>query len=190
MILAKFYQNFSQNTKFWSARPKELFFLLIACSEFAHKSIHQIAWFQLQKYKIFQLLRGAHPSQTPPPPPCKQAHNWHWCATKSYPKMLKTDLCPWKSHTLCATFWLTVLVNSIPLEEWTWRNCIFNVRQTWNVCCLMFVRKYAWHVIWKGAVKCLLSCFHCKDAVWQHIHSWSVIKYSTTEDVEITRRRV
>ena len=40
--------------------------LPFACSKFAPKSIHQIARFQLQKYEIFQLLRGAHPPQTPP----------------------------------------------------------------------------------------------------------------------------
>ena len=70
MIVAIFLKTFSQNTKFWSVRPKELFFffflVLIACSKVAPKSIHQIAWFQLLKYKIFHLLRGAHPPQTPP----------------------------------------------------------------------------------------------------------------------------
>ena len=34
---------------------------LIACSKFAPKSIHQIARFQFQKYKISQLLRGHIP---------------------------------------------------------------------------------------------------------------------------------
>ena len=45
MILSNFIKNFSQNTKFWSVRPKEL---LIAYSKLVPKSIHQIAWFQLQ----------------------------------------------------------------------------------------------------------------------------------------------
>ena len=44
----------------------ELLCLLISCSKFARKNIHQIAQFQFQKYKIVQLLRGAHPPQTPP----------------------------------------------------------------------------------------------------------------------------
>ena len=48
-------QNFGQSG------PKNHVFLPISCSKFAPKSIHQIAWFQLQKYKIFQLLREAHP---------------------------------------------------------------------------------------------------------------------------------
>ena len=86
MILAKFIKNFSQNAKFWSVRAKELCFLPIACSKFASKSIHQIEWFQLQTYKIFQLLRGAHPPLDTP----------LWRATKSSLPMLKMDLCPWK----------------------------------------------------------------------------------------------
>ena len=46
--------------------PKN-FFLRIACSKFVPKSIHQIARFHFQKYKIFQLLRG-----TPPVRACTQ----------------------------------------------------------------------------------------------------------------------
>ena len=43
-----------------------VFFLLTACSKLVPKSIYQIARFQFQEYKIFQLLRGAHPpSDTP-----------------------------------------------------------------------------------------------------------------------------
>ena len=71
--VVKFNQNFSQNAKFRSIRSTELLFLLIACSKFEPKSIHQIAWFQFQKYKIFQLLRGHIPSQTLPPHTSKQA---------------------------------------------------------------------------------------------------------------------
>ena len=39
-------QNFGQSG------PKNCVFLLIACSKFAPKSIHQITQFHLQKYKI------------------------------------------------------------------------------------------------------------------------------------------
>ena len=52
MILAKLNQNFSQNTKFGSVRSN-FFFLLISCFKFVPKSIHQIARFQFQKYKVF-----------------------------------------------------------------------------------------------------------------------------------------
>ena len=53
------------------------FFLLTACFKFVSKSIHQIAQFQFQKYKISQLLRGdvtlpVHSSgiwHCDPPPP-------------------------------------------------------------------------------------------------------------------------
>ena len=52
MIVAIFfYPTFSQNSKFF----------VIVCSKFVPKSIHQIARFQFQKYKIFQLLRGHIP---------------------------------------------------------------------------------------------------------------------------------
>ena len=83
MILAKFYQKFLQKCKIWISQAQRIF-LHIACSKFALKSIHQIARFQFQKYKIFQLLRGAHPPSDTP-----------WCATKSSPPILKMDLCPW-----------------------------------------------------------------------------------------------
>ena len=43
-------------------------------------------------YKIFQLLRKAHPPSDTPM--CTQTHNWCWKATKSSPKMSKTDLRP------------------------------------------------------------------------------------------------
>ena len=46
--------------------PKNCVIVLIACSNFAPKSIHQIAQFQFQKFKIFQFLRGTIPPQTPP----------------------------------------------------------------------------------------------------------------------------
>ena len=68
MILAEFYQSFSQNKKLGQSGPKNcvFFFLLKVCSKFAPKSIHHIVWFQLQKFKTLQLLRGAHPPHTPP----------------------------------------------------------------------------------------------------------------------------
>ena len=95
IILANFIKNFSQNAKFWSVRPKELCFWPIACSNFAPKSIHQIAWFQLEKCKIFQLLRGAHPPSDTP-----LARIWCWHATKSATSMSKMDLRPCNCH-LC-----------------------------------------------------------------------------------------
>ena len=51
--------------------PKNCDLLLSACSKFAPKSIHQIVQYQFQKYKIFQLLRGHIPPQTPP---CARKH--------------------------------------------------------------------------------------------------------------------
>ena len=46
--------------------PTNCVFSPIACSKFEPKCIYQIAWFQFQKYKILQLLRGHIPPQTPP----------------------------------------------------------------------------------------------------------------------------
>ena len=85
-ILAhNFNPNYSQNAKFGSVRPIKLFLLIITCSKFAPKSTHQIALFQFQKYKIFQLLRGAHPPSDTP-----------LCTTQNHsPPMSKTDLHPW-----------------------------------------------------------------------------------------------
>ena len=64
-ILAhNFNQNYSQNANFFVSQAyRTVFFLLIiTCCKFAPKSTHhQIARFLFQKYKIFQLLRGAHP---------------------------------------------------------------------------------------------------------------------------------
>ena len=99
MILAIFYQKFLPKYTFWSVRPKELCsFLLIACSKFTPKSIHQIAWFQLQKYRISQLLRG----HIPPHPLCTQVYNLRWCTTKSSPpQMTKMDLHPWWPMECC-----------------------------------------------------------------------------------------
>ena len=60
------------------------YFLLIACSKFVLKSIHQIAWLQFQKYKIFQLLRGVHPPSDTPL--CAQVGIWHCGATQNHHK--------------------------------------------------------------------------------------------------------
>ena len=92
MILVQFYQKFLPKYNILVSQAQRTVFLLIACSKFAPKNIHQIAWFQVQKFKIFQLLRGYIPPQTPH---CTQARNWCWRATKSYPPMSKTDLRPW-----------------------------------------------------------------------------------------------
>ena len=80
MILAEFYQKFLPKDKILvnNLGPKNCVFLLIACSKFAPKSIHQIARFQLQKCKIFQLLRGhphAHSSVPPNHPPTMSKMN-------------------------------------------------------------------------------------------------------------------
>ena len=68
MILAKCYQKFLPKCKMLVSQAQELFFffLPIACSKFAPKSIHQIVRFQLQKYTIFQLLKGHIPPRTSP----------------------------------------------------------------------------------------------------------------------------
>ena len=66
MILAKFLTKISPKMQNLGQSDPYNFFLLVACSKFALKSIHQIARFQFQKYKIFQLLRGSLPPQTPP----------------------------------------------------------------------------------------------------------------------------
>ena len=77
---------------FAQSGPKNFVFLRIACSKFAPKSIHQIAWFQFQKYKNFQLLRGYIPPQTPPMRTSVQlALTRHQII---HPPMSKTDLCP------------------------------------------------------------------------------------------------
>ena len=65
-----------------------LFFLLIAWSKFA--LIFHIARFQFQKYKIFQLLRGHIPSDTP----CVCKHAIGADAPPNHPPMLKTDVQP------------------------------------------------------------------------------------------------
>ena len=96
-ILAhNFNQNYSQNAKFGSVRPIEpLFLLIITCCKFALKSTHQIARFQFQKCKIFQLLRGAHPSSDTP-----------LCTTQNHsPPMSKTDLHPWLKCTCNLGSW-------------------------------------------------------------------------------------
>ena len=92
-ILAhNFNQNYSQNAKFGSVRPIELVFLLIiTCCKFTPKSTPQIAQVQFQKYKIFQLLRGA-----PLRHPCAQHRI-------TPPPMAKTDLHPWLKCT--CNFW-------------------------------------------------------------------------------------
>ena len=83
MILANVYQNFSQNAKSGLVRSIELFFLLIACSKFVAKSIHQIAWFQFSKIQNFPASKGG----TPPlrHPLCTQATIWY-CDTPPHPE--------------------------------------------------------------------------------------------------------
>ena len=77
-------QNFVQSG------PKNL---LIACSKFAPKSIHQIAQFQLQKYKMFPFLRGQIPLRHPTVRTFKHAVGAD--APPNHPRtMLKTDLHP------------------------------------------------------------------------------------------------
>ena len=76
IILTKFYLKIFPKCKiFCQSGPKNCFFLLIACSKFAPKSIHQIAWFQFWKYKFFSLWGEHIPLRHPL---CTQVHNWHW----------------------------------------------------------------------------------------------------------------
>ena len=62
MILAKFYQKISPKMQNFGLSGPNCVFLPITYSKFAPKSIHQIARFQLQKCKIFQLLRAVRTS--------------------------------------------------------------------------------------------------------------------------------
>ena len=91
MILAKFYQKFLPKCKVLISRTQRtVLILLIASSKFVPKSIHQIARFQLQKYKLYQLLTGGTSPQTPP-----FARKHVIGADQITPPMLKTDLRPW-----------------------------------------------------------------------------------------------
>ena len=92
MILAKFYQKFLPKYKLLVSQAQRSVLLLIACYKFLPKSMQQIAWFQLQKFKIFQLLRGHIPLRHPPL--YAQARSLHWRATKSYPKCRKRIYAP------------------------------------------------------------------------------------------------
>ena len=59
MISAKFYQNFSKIQILVSQAQRTAFSLLIICSKFVPKSIHQIVQFQLQKYKFSSFCEQA-----------------------------------------------------------------------------------------------------------------------------------
>ena len=75
MILAKLKTKISPKMQnLGQSGPYNCFvFLLITSFKFAPKSIHQMARIQFQKYKIFQLLRGA-----PDTPLCVEAsYIWH-----------------------------------------------------------------------------------------------------------------
>ena len=96
MILAKFYENFLLKCKILVSQAQRtvfffFFFLLIACSKFEPKSIHQIPRFQLQKYKILQLLRGHIPLR---PPPCARKRAVLLMHYQIIPKMSKMGLHP------------------------------------------------------------------------------------------------
>ena len=98
MILAKLKPKFLQKCKIWVSQIHTtvffFFFLLITSFKFAPKSIYQMARFQFQKYKIFQLLRGGGTSpQTPPV--CWSEHLALWCS----PPPTKIDLGSWLGGT-------------------------------------------------------------------------------------------
>ena len=86
----------SQNAKFWSVRPKELCFLLIACSNFAPSknspncTIPVSIQFQKYKYNFSPL----HPPQTP----SVRASAIGADAPPNHPSMSKTDLRPCKQN--------------------------------------------------------------------------------------------
>ena len=82
---------------FGQSGPKNCIFLFIVCSKFVPKSIHQIVRFQLQKYKIFQLLRGDVPPSDNPL--CPQAHQI------TLQKISKIYLRPWPNLSYWFNIW-------------------------------------------------------------------------------------
>ena len=77
------------------SRPKSS--LLIACSKFAPKSIHQIERLK-KKYIFFQLPRGYTPPRTRP---CMHKHSVGTDAPRNHSPMSKTDQRTWqKGHNL------------------------------------------------------------------------------------------
>ena len=114
MILANFLTKISPKMKKnGSVRSIQLFFfLLVACSKFALKSIHQIVRFQFQKYKIFQLGGGGTPLDTPflwvqvGICPCDKPHKNKIKKKKKKRKKVNKnlDLCPWLGGTCRPNF--------------------------------------------------------------------------------------
>ena len=95
MILAKFYEKFSPKYKILVRKAQRtvvfFFFLLIACSKFCLKVFTKLHDSSCKNTKFSTFWGGTPPSDTSL---CMQAHNWHWCATNSYPPLSKTDLHP------------------------------------------------------------------------------------------------
>ena len=86
-ILAKFYQKFLLKCKIWVSQAQRIvLFLLIACSKFPPKSIHQIARFQFQKDK-FSSFWGA--LRHPLPAIWAQAPNLRIYVSPSWKKKVK-----------------------------------------------------------------------------------------------------